>query len=282
VKVYDLITRILNLVTGTIGQPFDAPGANTGPHGAFVEGIKRGWNWLHGGSPAASAPIPSGGTTPGGSGVSWDPAKSGFTDPAAAAAAAIIRRSEGSTTDVNNYAYDRPGARWVGPGGVERGYTAGGFYQTLDTNWVKYARELGIDTKKYPRMHGAPQEMQDRVFQKMYQTEGPTPWMTGAGGSVDASRLAEIMRATRNARGQMIDRTGWSSPPGSYGSSAANRFIQEAEARRAAGQSTTTNHGDINIGDINVHTSATDPAAVAQAVKTSLQRSVTQANTGLE
>lgn len=124
---------------------------------------------------------------------------SGFTDPRIAAAFGVIDRGESGGRNVNNFMYNRPGAHHMGPNGVEVGYTAGGYHQLLDTNWIKYATKLGVDTKKWPRAIDAPGPVQDAVAEAMYKVEGPRPWTSGAGGSVDAGRLAKISRAMQAA-----------------------------------------------------------------------------------
>lgn len=255
VNLYDFITKILNILTGNVQSQID-PRETTGKHGAFVEGIKRGWNWLQGKEPVASAPIsptPTPGA-PGRTGALWDPAKSGFTDPGIAAGAAIVRSSEGSTRDVNNFMYDRPGTRRMGPDGVDTGFTAGGYYQTLDSNWVRVARRLGIDTKEYPRAHGSPQALQDRVHEQMVKDDiarggsGYSDWSTRAGGPINALRLAQIQFAAARARvagPKLSTREADSQPPPTMPSEANGQVPRAPLATREASRSSALPDGQI-------------------------------------
>lgn len=290
VKVYDLITRILNLVTGTLGKPFDEPGANTGPHGAFVEGIRRGLNWLRGGSPATSAPIPPG---PGAGHVAPRAERVAFMRSYAASkglnpnAVEATARGEG----LNVYTGDK-GTSFgdfqlhVGGGMGDQALRAG--VDIRDPNKWKEQDTFAIDQMAANRdkgaawyagqWHGAP-----GWAAAQFAIPGSAPSLPAA---VTAGRSALPPGVRLNSRGQMISEDLFRDVSGQrVGASGAHvdlAYMRANAARAAANASSVTNHGNVSVGDVNVYTQATDPAAVAQAVKTSIQRSVTQANTGLE
>jgi hypothetical protein len=62
----------------------------------------------------------------------------------------LISQYESNNQNVPNYKY--------GPG-----YTAQGYYQITQTNWLNIAPKLGIDTSVYPNAMSAPEDVQAQV-----------------------------------------------------------------------------------------------------------------------
>jgi len=218
----------------------------------------------HGGVvPSPSATPEAGAISYNGPGITVGPL-AGYSDPATAVAGEFIAQRESGNRDVNNGKYNLPGARHLGRDGVELGYTAGGYHQILDSNWVKYARQLGIDTNKYPRAFGTPKEIQRAVFSAMYKKEGPRPWGKAAGGPIIANDIATIQARQKDVNLSLP-------------------LIRNSAAQAAAGVNSTssTTYGGVNTGDINVYTQATQPLAVGGAVQDAVKRLAVQANTGL-
>jgi hypothetical protein len=55
-------------------------------------------------------------------------------------------------------------------------HTAGGRFQITDTNWLHYAKQLSIDTDRYPNAMSAPEQLQGQVAGKMWAEQGFMPW----------------------------------------------------------------------------------------------------------
>lgn len=62
----------------------------------------------------------------------------------------LISQYESNNRNVPNYKF--------GPG-----FTAQGYYQITNTNWLNIAPQLGIDTSQYPNAMSAPQDVQAQV-----------------------------------------------------------------------------------------------------------------------
>ena len=111
-------------------------------------------------------------------------------------AANIISWREAKDQDLLNYRYQITG---YDKNGVALGYTASGYYQMLTSNWHKYGNGI-VDFAKYPLAKGAPRELQDAVFARMYAAEGYHPWSAAAGGSIKND--ADFQREMQYRRGQ--------------------------------------------------------------------------------
>lgn len=62
----------------------------------------------------------------------------------------LISQYESNNRNVPNYKFGT-------------GYTAQGYYQITNDNWLKIAPQLGIDTSQYPNAMSAPQDVQAQV-----------------------------------------------------------------------------------------------------------------------
>ena len=123
-------------------------------------------------------------------------------------------------TDLSSAPLDEYGfpiwAGKMGPAGMSH---AAGAYQFQPATWRAYAGPLGI--KDFSPAS------QDAVYKAAHAAEGDRPWAAsaprGGGGQQLASAAPRSM--TDAGPGGGGDRTGWSSPPGDYGSEAANAAI---------------------------------------------------------
>jgi hypothetical protein len=300
--------------TGGTSLPLGpVPAPMGGGEGSIGGGfVRRAWNWLTGKPKEATAPQPAP-SSPGGAGpgtrdilrdhgagtgtpaptggkndVTEEKLRSFGIDPATAAALNYISHSETPQGSVMNSV---GASRGVSPTQAF-GYTAQGYWQMLNSNWRKYAGQLGF-YPQYQNALAAPLEVQAKVAALMYKTEGPTPWMSAAGGSINAGRLRGIhaaqARATSGASSfSIIPSAEAAMPPAiSSAASVAGQLvtIRAAQATATGGVGATThNYGDVSVNVGDIHTQATDAAGVARDLGTEIRRStlVNQANTGLE
>ena len=75
----------------------------------------------------------------------------------------IAQFESGGGQNIPNYRFD---AR----------HTAFGPWQVTDSNWKSIAPKVGIDLSQYPTTRSAPVDMQRKVAQHLYDTEGYAPW----------------------------------------------------------------------------------------------------------
>lgn len=54
--------------------------------------------------------------------------------------------------------------------------SAGGYYQMIDSTWQYAARLAGIDTTKYPRAINAPEDVQQKAAEALYDKRGLADW----------------------------------------------------------------------------------------------------------
>ena len=102
------------------------------------------------------------------------PAGGGFTGDKAKDLALIRQReSGGDYTVLNSVAREDPSA-------YDRGATASGGYQIVNSTWKEGAALAGVDVSKYPRAMDAPPAVQDQVAGALYDKYGTKPWQKGA------------------------------------------------------------------------------------------------------
>ncbi len=82
----------------------------------------------------------------------------------------ILRGETGDQDDVPNWRFDLR-------------HTASGYIQITNTNWLRYAPWLGIDTRRYPTAMSAPAAYQIAVGKLMHRMFGIAPWDRAHGGS---------------------------------------------------------------------------------------------------
>jgi hypothetical protein len=76
----------------------------------------------------------------------------------------LVCKDESNCQNVPNYRFDKH-------------HTAMGYWQITDTNWLRVAPTLDIDTHKYPNAMSAPRDVQAQVGAKMYADTGYLPWV---------------------------------------------------------------------------------------------------------
>jgi hypothetical protein len=81
----------------------------------------------------------------------------------------VARESKGDPTAINYVAREDPTA-------IARGATASGKYGFTDSTWREGAAKAGIDVAKYPTARSAPEALQDKVFDVVYEQRGSDPW----------------------------------------------------------------------------------------------------------
>lgn len=94
-------------------------------------------------------------------------------DKAAALKAIAQRESGGNPTLLNYVAVQDPTA-------YDRGATASGKYQIVNSTWKEGAQLAGVDTSKYPTARAAPETVQDQVASVLWDKYGNKPWQKGA------------------------------------------------------------------------------------------------------
>jgi hypothetical protein len=120
------------------------------------------------------APIPG---VPGyggaGGGASGDGGAPLSSDKATALKQIAQRESGGDPTALNYVAKEDPTA-------YDRGATASGKYQIVNSTWAEGARLAGVDVSKYPTARSAPEAVQDQVASALWDKHGNAPWQKGA------------------------------------------------------------------------------------------------------
>ena len=116
---------------------------------------------LYGGGQGAPGASGGGGGAPGGIQFTGDPAKD--------LPAVKAHESSGDYGAMNYVAKADPTA-W------DRGATATGAYQMVQSTWDAGKRLAGIDPGQYPRAMDAPPDVQDKVAAAVYAKHGSAPW----------------------------------------------------------------------------------------------------------
>ncbi len=97
----------------------------------------------------------------------------GFTgDKAKDLALIATRESHGDPTALNYVAREDPTA-------YERGATASGKYQIVNSTWADGMKLAGLDPSKYVTARSAPEAVQDQVASALYDKYGSKPWQKG-------------------------------------------------------------------------------------------------------
>lgn len=121
-------------------------------------------------------------------------------NPATDHVANVVSYYESGNKNIPNYRYDP----W---------HTAGGYFQITDTNWRKYAPQVGVNLGQYPTAMSASgpngYDIQRAVFDRMYAVEGVAPWANYN------PRLAEALGSGR------LPAPGWTPSPQSIDSEQA-------------------------------------------------------------
>lgn len=85
-------------------------------------------------------------------------------------AAPLISHFESGDRNVFNYLHDT----------APNYYTAGGYYQIVDSTWREGAKAAGVDTSQYPTAISAPRQVQDQVARALYDRYQFGPWKEDA------------------------------------------------------------------------------------------------------
>ena len=112
-----------------------------------------------------------GGATSTAAGPAGDP---GFTGDKAKDLALIAKRESGGDPTALNYVAKED------PTAYERGATASGKYQIVNSTWAEGMRLAGLDPSKYVTARSAPEAVQDQVASALYDKYGSKPWVKGA------------------------------------------------------------------------------------------------------
>jgi len=274
-------------------------------------------SWLGGKSVPSPYPSSSAVPTPSSSSAGRpSPFSVSGIDASTAAALTAIGGPESRFKNIPNFRYDS-------------GHTAQGYYQITNTNWRKYAPQLGVTTDN---AMASSFEDQSRVAALMYKKEGFAPWdrahggplpvgyslaaNTGTGSAPSRLNRGFLVPPTTpfNSRGQPYSRSletmsqkekdnvaasmdwihqhmgqkgAWGSEasPSSVASYASGlSLIRSANAASRGPAQVTHNYGDVDVGDVHVHTPSRDVPGIARDLKTELKRNLDtfNANTGLE
>lgn len=112
--------------------------------------------------------VSSGGTTTGGG------TSTAFTGDKAKDLALIRQRESGGDYGSLNYVARED------PTAYDRGATASGAYQIVNSTWKEGAALAGVDVSQYPTARSAPPAVQDQVASALYDKYGTKPWQKGA------------------------------------------------------------------------------------------------------
>jgi hypothetical protein len=112
----------------------------------------------------------AGATGGGGAGGGATPGAPQFTGDKEKDRLIIKQRESGGDPTALNYV-----AR-ADPTAYARGATAGGLYGFTNTTWAEGAKLAGVDVSQYPEARKAPPEVQDKVFDAVYDKRGTAPW----------------------------------------------------------------------------------------------------------
>lgn len=136
-------------------------------------------------------------------------------------------------------------------------FTAGGYWQTIDTNWKAYAPLFGIDTTKYPHAIDAPKADQKKVALYLLRRYGITPWDTSHGGSIPVGTVPSSLAAL-----------GRPNPQKAALQHLAARVAHQVASVHAGSKSTTTNTSTVtHAGPVTVHVHGSgNPHQAASAV----------------
>lgn len=61
----------------------------------------------------------------------------------------------------------------------------------------------------------------------------------------------------------------------------AAAYLRDQKASAAAGSTVTTNHGDVSVGDVHIHTASNDPATHGRLVNDSIRNLAYPSNSGV-
>jgi hypothetical protein len=89
----------------------------------------------------------------------------------------IAQRESGGDPTALNYVAKADPTAW------QRGATATGKYQMVQSTWDEGKRLAGIDASKYPTARDAPEAVQDQVAKAVYDKHGTAPWDASKFGS---------------------------------------------------------------------------------------------------
>ncbi|HEY2616158.1 MAG TPA: hypothetical protein VGI78_02360 [Acetobacteraceae bacterium] len=87
---------------------------------------------------------------------------------------AVAQRESGGDPTALNYVAK------ADPSAYDRGATASGKYQMVNSTWQQAAQWAGVDTGKYPTARSAPEAVQDQVASALYDHSGTAPWQKGS------------------------------------------------------------------------------------------------------
>lgn len=102
------------------------------------------------------------------------PAGGGFTGDREQDRALIVKQESGGDPKALNYVARND------PTAYDRGATASGKYQFVNSTWREGLQLAGLDPASYARAMDAPEDVQDKVFDAVYAKYGSKPWQKGA------------------------------------------------------------------------------------------------------
>ncbi len=156
-------------------------------------------------------------------------------------------------------------------------YTAGGYYQIVDSTWRRAAQWAGVDVNQYPRALHSPPEIQRRVARALYEHEGEKPWAESApNGPQNPLAFGPRIPPVGPTFGPQMAPQSALDPGMRYAMRPAGASVNNSRS------STSSVETHIN-GPINVQTSATDADGIARGIGDALREKafVWQSNYGL-
>ena len=133
----------------------------------------------------------------------------------------VAKRESGGNPTAKNYVWE------ADPTAYERGATASGKYQMVNSTWRTAATAAGIDVSKYPTARDAPEALQDQAASKLYDMQGTSPWNKSKWGKdwVKGEGGKYTLQPTGGGGGGTI--TTAAAPPGASTTPPAAPAIQE-------------------------------------------------------
>ncbi len=299
-KLYNTLTDIIEFFSVGPGAKAkrDAvaeAAVNALPGGPLINLGRRAWNWFKGG--AAPAP-PSGSTPPG---ASSPTPGIGHTAPRAERAAFI--REYAASKGLN------PDAVLATAGGEglnvytgDAGTSFGDFQLHVGGGMGDQALAAGVDIRNPNKWKEQDRFAIDQMAVNRDkgagwfagQWHGAPAWAAHSFATSSAPSLAQTLNRSKlppgvrlNSKGEMISQDLFYNLPGQRIGAAGvvtdiNTFKAASARVEAQRASIMHDYGGVTTGDINVHTQATDPRGIGQAVVGAIKGMVPQAKTGLD